>query len=65
MYTTLQYIANFIPPFAYYLNTTYNNFSNFSLKNSKLKIKDIKKYFIIFAITNVYNSKSQIVVITN
>jgi len=58
IHTTPQYIANPTPPFAHHLNTIYNNFSNFSLKNSKLKIKDIKEYFIIFAITNVHNSKN-------
>jgi len=58
MYTTLQCIANPTLPFAYYFNTTYDNFSNSSLKNSKLKIEDIKEYFIIFAIANIYNSKN-------
>ena len=52
------YIADPILLFAYYFNTTYNNFSNSSLKNSKLKIKKVKKYLIIFAIINIYDSKS-------
>jgi len=65
MYTTPQCIANPTLPFAHYLNTIYNNFSNFFLKNSKLKIEDVKEYFIIFAITNVHNSKSQVVVAAN
>ena len=65
IYTTLQCIADFTLLFAYYFNTTYNNFSNSFLKNSKLKIKNIKEHFIIFAITNVYNSKSQVIIIVN
>ena len=58
MYTTLQCIADPTLLFAHHFNTTHNNFSNSSLKNSKLKMENIKKHFIIFAITNIYNSKN-------
>jgi len=58
IYTIPQYIADLIPPFAHYLNTIYNNFSNFFLKNSKFQIKNVKKYFIIFVIVNIYDNKS-------
>jgi len=65
IYTTLQCIANPTLPFTYYLNTTYNNYSNSSLKNSKLKIENIKEYFITFTIANIHNNKSQIAIIAN
>jgi len=65
MHTTPQYIADPTPLFAHYFNTIYNNFSNSFLKNFKLKIENIKKHFITFTIANIYNSKSQIIVITD